>query len=124
MWKSAVSTGALLVVIGVGGYLGTGQASVTALIPAGLGVLLVLCGALARRERMRKHAMHAAAAVGLLGFLGSAPGLARVVRMLGGAEIERPVAALLMAITAVICALFVGACVKSFMDARLKQDGG
>ncbi len=121
MWKSAVSTGVLLIVIGVGGYVGTGQASVTALIPAGLGVLLVLSGALARQERWRKHAMHAAAAVGLLGFLGAAPGLIKAVRMLGGAEMERPVAVLLMAITAVICALFVGACVRSFVDARLKR---
>ena len=50
--------GAILTVIGLTGYFATGQASVTALIPAFLGVPVAICGLLARNERLLKHAMH------------------------------------------------------------------
>ena len=41
----------------------------TALIPAAFGLALLLCGALALKESRKKHAMHAAAMVGLLGWV-------------------------------------------------------
>ncbi|MGH9361352.1 MAG: hypothetical protein ACRD2T_05500 [Thermoanaerobaculia bacterium] len=110
--------GALLITLGVGFYLGTGQASPTALIPAFFGLAVVLCGVLARRERLLKHAMHAAAALGLFAFLGGLPGLVRALALLGGGEVARRTAVLEQAAMALLSLVFVVLCVKSFLDAR------
>ncbi len=62
--------GLILIVLGVASYVLTGRTSVTALIPAFFGAVLVVCALVARAsESARKHAMHAAVAVGLIGAL-------------------------------------------------------
>ena len=61
--------GLILIVLGVASYVVTGRTSVTALIPAFFGAVLVICALIARNEAARKHAMHAAVAVGLIGAL-------------------------------------------------------
>src|SRR5215467_9296051 len=68
MANVTIGFGLVLAALGVGGYVATGRTSLTALIPLAFGLVLVVCGALARREALRKHAMHAAAVLGLLGF--------------------------------------------------------
>ena len=67
---TTIAIGAALIVLGLGGYVLTGAVSLTALIPAAFGLLLVLAGVLARDDRKRMHAMHAAALIAILGFLG------------------------------------------------------
>ena len=114
----AMVFGAILIILGVVGYVATDRISVTALIPAGFGLALLLLGVLARKENLRKHAMHLAAALGLVGFLGSASGLPKLMTLLAGGEVERPAAAISQSLMAVTCAVFVGLCVKSFIDAR------
>ena len=53
-------TGGLLVATGLIAYIASGAASLTALIPAVVGVLLLLAAALGRRsDSARMHAMHA-----------------------------------------------------------------
>ncbi len=69
-----IGVGVLLTLIGVVGYVMSGMASWTALIPAFLGVPMALLGAVALKESLLKHAMHGAAMVGLLGLLGTASG--------------------------------------------------
>lgn len=113
-----IAYGVLLIALGAGFYFGTGQESVTALIPAFFGVLVVLCGVLARREHLLKHAMHGAAALGLLAFLGGLPGLFRSFALLGGGEVARRNAVLEQAAMALLSLVFVVLCVKSFIDAR------
>ena len=66
--------------------------------------------------------MHAAAALAVLGFLGTVPGLIKFFRMLGGAEVARPAAVRSQAIMAVLCVVFVILCVRSFIAARAAQD--
>ena len=78
--------GALLVVVGVGGYVMTGAASPTALIPAALGAVLLALAAWGRSERSRKHAMHGAMAVAVIGIAGTARGLMQLPTLLGGGE--------------------------------------
>ncbi len=116
----AVVFGLLLVALGGWGYLGAEEEhrSVTALIPAFLGIALVGLGALAFRESLRKHAMHAAAALGLLGLLAASVRL--VMALSGGKSLEErgPQA---LAGMAVLCLLFVALCVRSFVKARLEQ---
>lgn len=110
--------GIVLVLLGVGGYFGTGAESMTALIPAAFGAVLILLGLVAMKDKLRMHAMHAAALIGVLGFGGAVPGVIKLIKMLGGTEIERPAAAYAQTAMALICAAFVVMCIRSFVNAR------
>jgi len=124
MHTLALWIGLALVVIGVVAYVGSGAASVTALVPSFLGAILAALGALATaRPGAHRHAMHAAAAVALLGFLGSLQGIPAFFALLGGAEVERPWAAAAQTLTAVLSAVFVAAAVSSFVRARRARGG-
>ncbi len=118
MANTTIWIGVLLVLLGIGGYFGVASHSPTALIPAGFGVVLAALGFVARDAGRRKLVMHIAVTVGLLGFLGSVTGIVKVARMLAGQPVERPVAAIAQAIMAALTGVFVGLCVKSFIDAR------
>jgi len=113
-------TGAVLILIGVGGYFATGQVHLTALIPAAFGLIFVLAGAVARSwPASRKHIMHLIVSVALLAVFGTVGGLARLVNWgLAGAAPERPAAAIAQGLTAVVCAIFIGLAVRSFILAR------
>ena len=117
-----IGFGILLIGIGLGGYLGTDRVSVTALIPAFFGLPLVLLGLLALKDSLRKHAMHAAAMVGLLGFVGGVVRLVKPVStMLSGGEVEHRVAVLMTGLMTLCCGVFLALCVKSFIDARRRR---
>src|SRR5262245_11872206 len=94
------------------------MAAPTALIPAGLGILLAVFGGIAHNPSRRKMAMHIAVVVGLLGFLGTMNGLPDLLKMLSGEAVARPAAVVSKSIMAVLMAVFVAMCVKSFIDAR------
>ena len=121
MPKLTLVFAALLILLGLGFYLDTGAK--TALIPSGAGVLFAVCGVAALREPFRKHAMHLAAALALLGLLGTAPGIPKLIRHLSGTEIDRPAAAAAQAIMALLCIAYVGAGVRSFLAARKAGEG-
>ena len=74
MAKVTLIFAALLIVLGLVGFLGTGSAHYTALIPAGFGLILGIFGILARSpdEGRRKLFMHVNVTVALIGFLGGA----------------------------------------------------
>jgi hypothetical protein len=65
--------GFLLVLLGVVGYVGTGGASITALIPAMVGALFLILALVARSPEARKHVMHASVAIAPLAVLGGVP---------------------------------------------------
>lgn len=109
--------GAILTVIGLTGYFATGQASVTALIPAFLGVPVAICGLLARNERLLKHAMHGAVLLALLGLLGTLSSPAKLPALLDGTA-ERPAAVLAQVLTLLCSLIFVVLSVQSFIAAR------
>ena len=69
MPQLAIVIGLLLIVEGAGFYVGTGAESPTALIPAFVGLPILLLGALAFRAGARKHAMHGVVILALLGLL-------------------------------------------------------
>lgn len=109
----------LLTLLGVVAYFVSETRSVTALIPAFVGVPLILLGAItAAKPDLRKHTMHAAAALGVLGFLASAGRFA----MKPAAPTSIGPASLL--IMAVLCGLFVVLCVRSFIAARKARTQG
>ena len=112
--------GILLTILGVVCYafavpLGATHQSPTALIPAFLGVPLMLLGWLSlAKPEMKKHFMHAAVTLALLGFLASAGRLISVMIKNPSLGVG-PVASLIMA---VLCGIFVFLCVRSFIAAR------
>ena len=118
MSNITIAMAVALIVLGVGGYMGSGGVSPTALIPAALGLVLLVLGVLARDPGKRKHAMHGAAMVGLIGALGTVTGLVKFVRMAFGESVARPQAVMSQAAMCVMCLVFVALCVKSFIDAR------
>lgn len=118
MTGTTIAVGILLVALGAGSYLATGMQSPTALIPAAFGLALAGLGLVARNERRRKHAMHAAVLVGLLGLGGSARGLGGAARFLSGESVARPAAVLAQSVMAVVLIVYVALCIKSFLDAR------
>jgi uncharacterized membrane protein len=121
-----VITGLLLILVGLVGYFGaepnpqTGKVSPTALIPAAFGIVLVILGGLAFSDKLRKHAMHLAAVVGVLGIIGGFMPILRQINNTGTFDPfkKSAVAGELMIL---ICAVFVGLCVRSFVLARLSR---
>jgi hypothetical protein len=84
MSTQTLLTGIVLIALGVGGYVASGAASVTALIPAFIGAALALLGVLGRREALRRHAMHLAMVVALLAIVGTFGGVTDLIAWLGG----------------------------------------
>jgi len=115
-----IALGAALIVVGVAGYFLTNGVSVTALIPAAFGVVFTLAGVIARDERARKHAMHVAVAIALLGFLGSVRGLLQLDDVFNGTA-ARPAAVVAQSIMAVLTLGYVALGVRSFVNARASR---
>ena len=114
-----LALGAALIVLGLAGYFLTGGVSLTALIPTVFGLVIAPAGLIARDERKRKHAMHAAVAVALLGFLGSVRGLLQIGNVINGTA-ARPAAVVAQTIMAVLTFGYVVIAVRSFVRARLR----
>ncbi len=113
-----IAYGALLIILGVTGYFMSGMVSVTALIPAFLGIIILVCGVLANKESRRKLFMHIALVFGLLGFLGTATALPSLITLIGGEEVALPGAIIGKSVTAILSLIFLLIGVKSFIDAR------
>ena len=106
--------GIVLMIIGLGSYWLTGRTSVTALIPAFFGVILVLLAYVAKNEAARRHAMHIAVAVGLIGALGT---FGRAIPAVLNGQLTRP-AVLAQIVTGLVLAYYVFMGVQSFRAAR------
>lgn len=115
--------GLLLTLLGLGGYFGSGGASITAMIPAFFGLPLLILGFLARNERFLKHAMHGAAMLALLGLLGSARGTLKLPTLLAGGQLERPQAVIAQSVMAILSLIFLVLCIRSFIQARRARQG-
>ncbi|MEM9365416.1 MAG: hypothetical protein AAGD07_05430 [Planctomycetota bacterium] len=147
MEKLTLVFGLILVVLGVLGFVGSGstssdaegievstssetggnaegsERSVTALIPAFVGIVLSICGILALNEERRKHAMHAAAMVGLLGTLaGVGRGAMGLGKFFSGDPSLNQRSFLFVWLMAITCGLFVALCVRSFIAVRKARE--
>jgi hypothetical protein len=114
---TTIALGVALIILGIGSYVLTGAASPTALIPAAFGFLILVAGLLARDDRKRMHAMHAAVLIALLGFLGSVRGLLGIATVFDGTAV-RPAAIVAQSIMAVLTLAYVVVAVRSFIQAR------
>jgi hypothetical protein len=119
----AILIGAVLIGIGLQGYYDFGdllhveKEHTTALIPAAVGGVLVLLGLIALAgPGARKHAMHLAAMVGLVGLVGA---LYRPVQAMVDKkfDFENTPTRLQLAMAG-LCLAFVLMCIQSFINAR------
>ena len=120
--KITIGFSVLLIAVGLGGYFGTGRASVTALIPAFVGGVFLICGAVALRGRWRTHMMHITSLLALLATLASG---GRALPRMGflftqGGEGSR-IAVIFVLLMMLICAAYFGLCLGSFMKARRQR---
>jgi hypothetical protein len=117
MPRLTVLTGVLLIVLGVGGFVASGYEP-TAVLPAVLGLPLVVLGRMAEGEARKATAMHIATGITLLGAVGGLQGVIQLPALLTGGDVERPLAATVQSVMTVICATHVAFAVKSFREAR------
>ncbi|MGH7174086.1 MAG: hypothetical protein ACRELG_27765 [Gemmataceae bacterium] len=127
----SVVFGLLLIAVGVWGYWGgvlglwqplglpsPDRLSGTALIPAAVGIPLVVCGLLAFKESRLKHAMHGAAMFGLLGFM--AAGYRLIATLVRKSKVEG-VSGVSQTGMLLLCGVFVALCINSFIQARRRR---
>ena len=107
----------LYIALGLAGYFLTGAVHTTALIPAFIGVVLLVLGLLGSNEKLRMHVMHAALLIGLLALLGTARSLLKLPAAFYGTA-ERPGAVFAQAATAVLSVIYLAVGVRSFIAAR------
>ncbi len=115
----AIIFGVLLDFLGTVTWSMSENRSITALIPSFFGTAILVCGILAKlKPDLRKHLMHVAAAVALLGTAGGlGMGLPKLGALIQGTA-ERPMAAGAQLGMGVLCLIFLALCVKSFIAAR------
>jgi fluoride ion exporter CrcB/FEX len=123
MARTTIIFGVLLIGVSLGviAYNG-GFQSITVLIPSFIGAIIAICGLLALDEKKRKHAMHAAVLVGLLGGLACiGQGSAQLMKL--GTD-KAPSIDKLASVwtTGALCVVFVGLCIQSFIAARKQRE--
>lgn len=113
-----IGIGVILTLLGVIGYFASGGTSVTALIPTAFGVLFIILGLVARNQARRKHAMHGAAVLALVGFVATFSGALKAFTLIAGGSVERPQAVVAQGVMALLCLVFLIFAVRSFIRAR------
>ena len=118
MAKLTIGFGVLLVLVGTGFWLATGKIDMAPLHPAGLGLLLAICGVLANTENAKQRMiwMHVAVTLGLFGFL--ITGTRVVLNLVKGTIAANPLGFDERAVVALVCLIYVVLCVRSFIAAR------
>lgn len=114
--------GLLLIALGPAGYFVSGGISNTAFIPSLFGIILVLCGVLASRPGLRKHAMHGAVLVALLGAIAAGKrSLPNATAMFNPQEETSQIALGAQLVMTLLCAIYVVLAIRSFIAARRKR---
>jgi uncharacterized membrane protein HdeD (DUF308 family) len=113
----------LLILYGIFTFVESVTKSPTAAMPAYFGAVLLILGVLGMKDSYRKHAMHAAAVIGLIGVIGGlVMGGSKIPALLTGTPELSPVdrhKAIAQNMLALICVVFEGLCIYSFVQARL-----
>jgi hypothetical protein len=125
MAKANLIFAALLIVLGLASFFGTGSLHPTALIPVWFGLALGLFGwlAISPNEKKRMMFMHVNVTIGLIGLLGAGW---RALSSYGKARSEgidpNWIALGSQLAMAVILLIYILACVRSFVEARRSRE--
>ncbi|MDG5758825.1 hypothetical protein QA600_05665 [Natronococcus sp. A-GB1] len=103
LFGGGIAIGILLILLGVVAYVGTGFASVTALIPAFFGIAIVAIGWLGRATGRRRLPIYGYGLLALLGIAGSTRGLSDVWTLATGGSVDSPIGAVSQAAMVVLC---------------------
>jgi len=90
----------------------------TAMLPAVIGAVFVILGLLARKPELKKHVMHAAAMLAVIGVLVAFPAAADVFRPAAGVPAAERVVVYTQSLMACVCVVFLVAALRSFIAAR------
>jgi hypothetical protein len=110
--------GSVLVVLGAGAYVLSDFASVTALIPAVLGVAIALLGMAGLRTDRERLAVYGIGLLALLGVLGSTRGLPDVIGLLTGGPVDSTVAAVAQGATILVGLVLLAAVARYALETR------
>ena len=119
MAKLTAVFGLLLIGNGIWGYTASEPASVTALIPAFVGIALLLCaiGSIVK-PALNMHLMHIAALLGLLGCLAA---LGRLISTFFKDDPNSSLVQANLGLMAALCGGYVYSCFRSFKEAGRRR---
>jgi fucose 4-O-acetylase-like acetyltransferase len=120
MAKLTIAFGILLILLGLTGFVSTGSAHPTSLIPSVIGLLFVLFGVMANTEDSKKRMlwMHISVTIALLVFLGMIPAAIDTLKLARGAVFPHPIAVEEKGALCLFSLIYVLFCVRSFISAR------
>lgn len=118
MPRITIGLGAILIALGAIAYIATAFASWTALIPAILGAVILVCGLIGLRSQ--KVGVHIGLVVALLGVFGTAMNVLQLGEVVAGTA-ERPVAVIVSTITFILLIVYIILGVRSFIAARRRS---
>jgi len=120
MAKLTIGFGILLILLGICGFVLTGSAHPTALIPSAIGLFFVLFGVMANTDDSKKRMlwMHISVTVALLTFIGTIPADIDTIRLAHGAYFAHPAAVEEKGALSLLSLIYVLFCVRSFIAAR------
>lgn len=113
--RITIGLGVVLIAVGAIAYVATGFASWTALIPAILGAIILICGLIGLKNQ--KLGVHIALVVAILGIFGTSMNVVQIGALIAG-DAERPAAVVTSIITFVLLIVYVIMGIRSFIAAR------
>ena len=119
MIKITKTFGIILIILGVAGYLSIDRASLSGLIPALLGMALIMLSQTARNEAYFKKSMQAAVMLTALGFIGS--GLRVIESLFVHKSVNLSILLIAQILVTLACAVFIGLAVKLHFEARSEK---
>lgn len=123
MAKVTLVFAALLIILGVVSYVGTGSLHPTALIPTWIGLALGVGGVLAMNPARRKLFMHINVVIGLIGFLGGAITALQGYGHARSLGLDPDYTAMAAKLTlAGLMLIYLNLCIRSFLAARRPKE--
>jgi hypothetical protein len=115
----SIVLGVALVVVGVGAYVLSDFASITALIPAIFGVLIAIMGVVGNRRTGRERlAAYGIGLLAVLGVLGSTRGIPDMIALVTGGAVESTIAAVSQAAMIVVCLVLLVTVIQFIRESR------
>ena len=111
--------GIILIGLGVGAYVLSDFASITALIPAFFGILIAILGIVGYQQMDRQRlAAYGIGLLAVLGILGSTRGIPDIIGLLTGEPVESTIAAVSQGTMILICLVLFAAVIQFIRETR------
>ncbi|TWU21148.1 hypothetical protein Pla52o_41820 [Novipirellula galeiformis] len=121
MSRIAIFFGLLLCTVTLAALIASMQKIPAQFCPMMLGIPMLFCGVVGLNPHRRKHAMHVAAAIALLGTLmGGSNTLFTLFRLLRGIEVN-PLGMRIVMVMTVLCVVYLVLSIVSFIQTRRRR---